>query len=89
MLLTIDLGNTSIKLGLFDNNEELCFSVYDKLQDDYRSLILAFLFRNSKRESDLECVIFSCVVPNLYDKVYTALKSLVEEKKLMESILTK
>ena len=54
MILTVDLGNTSIKLGLFENNEELCFSVYDKLHDDYRSLILSFLFRNSKRETDFE-----------------------------------
>lgn len=84
MLLTIDLGNTSIKLGLFENNEELCFSVYDKLHEDYRSLILSFLFRNNKRENDLECVIFSCVVPNLYDKVYTALKSIVEENKIID-----
>ena len=84
MLLTIDLGNTSIKLGLFEEGKEIGFSLYDKQQDDYRSLIMSFLFRNNRRESDLDYAILSCVVPNVYDKIYTSLKSIIDEKNIID-----
>lgn len=84
MLLTIDLGNTSIKLGLFNENEEVAFAVYDKTQEDYRSLILSFIYRQNLREDVITDAIFSCVVPNLYDRVYTALTSLVSKDRIID-----
>ena len=33
MLLTIDLGNTSLKLGLFDKDEQISFLCIDGIKD--------------------------------------------------------
>ena len=77
MLLTIDLGNTSIKLGVFDEDKLVTFSCFDTKQDDYRSLFLSFLFKANLRTDDIDRAILSCVVPSLWDKVTTALQSIV------------
>lgn len=77
MLLTIDLGNTSLKLGVFHNNENIAFQCFDEYSDDYRSVILSFLFKSNLREDDIDCAIFSCVVPSIYDKMYQTLQSFV------------
>ena len=45
MQLTIDLGNTSTKLGLFDGDLQVSFLCADGVHDNYRSLILSFKIR--------------------------------------------
>ena len=80
MLLTVDLGNTSIKLGVFKEEEQIAFSYFEKNQKDYRALILQFLYKNNLREADIDDAIFSCVVPALYDSVKTALSSIVTNR---------
>ena len=77
MLLTIDLGNTSIKLGVFDEENQIAFSCFDTKQDDYRALILSFIFKANLRIDDIDKAILSCVVPNLWEPVTDALKSIV------------
>lgn len=77
MLLTIDAGNTNIKLGIFKNDELLHLGIFDTYQDDYRSLVLSFLYKNNLREDDLDCAAFSCVVPAIYDKVMGVLENIV------------
>ena len=77
MLLTVDLGNTSIKLGVFDNSKQIAFSCFDVEQEDYRALILSFLFKSNIRTDDISNSILSCVVPSLWDKITAALNSIV------------
>lgn len=77
MLLTVDLGNTSIKLGIFDNNKQVAFACFDGVYDNYRSLILSFIYKSNLREDEIEASILSCVVPSVYDVVYDALESIV------------
>ena len=77
MLLTVDLGNTSIKLGVFDNNKQVAFSCFDGIYDNYRSLILSFIFKSNLREDDITHAILSCVVPSVYDTIYDVLQSIV------------
>ena len=77
MLLTVDLGNTSIKLGIFENSEQKAFSCFDGTYSDYRSLLLTFIFKAGLREDQIDHAIYSCVVPRLYDTVYDAITSIV------------
>lgn len=77
MLLTVDLGNTSIKLGIFKEGKQVAFTCFDGLYDNYRSLMLSFIFKSNFREDDIDTAILSCVVPSVYDTVYDALESIV------------
>ena len=47
MLLTVDLGNTSTKLGLFDNGKEVSFLCVDGLEDNFRSTFLSFIYKSN------------------------------------------
>lgn len=80
MLLTIDLGNTSIKLGVFDDDNLVTFSCFDTYQEDYRSMFLSFLFKANLRTDDIEKAIFSCTVPSLWNKVIMALQGIVKDR---------
>lgn len=77
MLLTVDLGNTSIKIGIFEDSEQKAFACFDGTYDDYRSLLLTFIFKAGFREDQITNAIYSCVVPKLYDIVYDAITSIV------------
>lgn len=77
MLLTVDLGNTSIKLGIFKDSKQIAFSCFDGIYDNYRSLILSFIYKANIREDEIDAAILSCVVPSVYDAVYDALESIV------------
>lgn len=79
MILTVDLGNTSLKLGVFNHSEQVAFACLDEVSDDYRTLIISFLYKSALREDDIEKAIFSCVVPSLYEKMYKALQSIVKD----------
>ena len=84
MLLSVDLGNTSIKLGIFDEGKQVAFSCFDGLNDNYRSLILSFIYKSNLREDDIDTAILSCVVPKIYDTVYEALESIVGEDNILD-----
>lgn len=76
MLLTIDFGNTSIKLGVFDGYELVAFTCLDERPEDYRNAILSFLFKSNLRADCIEDAMLSCVVISEYEKIYTALTSI-------------
>lgn len=63
MLLTIDLGNTSLKLAIFHEDKKLFSGLYESKQDDYGALIKNFLYRNNLSENMLDDCIISSVVP--------------------------
>ena len=77
MLLTIDLGNTSLKLGVFDGENKLAFSTHDTKQSDYAALIKNQLYRSNLKEDLLDDVIISSVVPNLNDVLTKDIHSLI------------
>ena len=77
MILTVDLGNTSTKLGLFDSDKQISFLCVDGLPSDFRSIILSFIYKANQREDAIDKAILSCVVPRVYEEVKNALSSIV------------
>ena len=78
MILTIDLGNTSLKIGVFDGEEKISFGQYDtKSSTDYVALIKNHLYKNNLKESLLEDVIISSVVPKFNANLSSAIVSLI------------
>ena len=84
MLLTVDLGNTSTKLGLFENGEQISFLCHDGRPENYRSLYLSFIFKANLREDDIDKAILSCVVPSVYNDAYEGLVSIVGDRKVID-----
>ena len=69
MLLAVDIGNTNIKLGIFDGDEirvnfHLATHV-DRTADEYAVIILSLLRQNKIETSDIKEGAISCVVPPL------------------------
>ncbi len=84
MLLTVDLGNTNIKFGLYDGNEEVFFAHLTNEQEDYRKVILSLLEENGLTAEVLTDAVVSSVVPRLYKRVLKAVKSFVPADHIME-----
>lgn len=84
MLLTVDLGNTSVKLGIFNQGKQVAFSCFDGIYDNYRSLMLSFIFKSGLREDDIDVAILSCVVPKVYNDAYDALASIAGENNIID-----
>lgn len=63
MLLTIDLGNTCIKFGLFDKERQLAFNFIPTFNQDYRAQMLQFIYKAGVREEMVDDCIISSVVP--------------------------
>lgn len=67
MLLALDIGNTSIHIGLFDGERlsatwRIGVSV-EKMPDEYGVLLLTLLFTRNLRPDDIEACIIGCDVP--------------------------
>lgn len=84
MLLTVDLGNTSTKLGLFESDEQLSFLCVDGIPDNFRSLFLSFIYKANVREDDIDKAILSCVVPSAYNSAFDGLASIVGEDRIVD-----
>lgn len=84
MLLTVDLGNTSVKLGIFNQGKQIAFSCFDGVYDNYRGLMLSFIFKSGLREDDIDTTILSCVVPKVYNDAYDALASIAGENNIID-----
>lgn len=84
MLLTVDLGNTSLKLGLFEKDEQLSFLCIDGICDNYRSAFLSFIYKSNLREDSIDKAMFSCVVPNAYNEARIALEGIVGQDNVID-----
>ena len=84
MLLTIDLGNTSLKLGIFENNEQKSFICLDDVHENYYSTLLQFIFKAGLRQDQIDKAILSCVVPKAYDAIFDALIELVGQENIID-----
>lgn len=70
MLLVIDIGNTNIVFGVYDNNDTLVnhwrlSTAINKTVDEYAILLNSLLYFEKIRLSDIDSAIISCVVPPL------------------------
>ena len=84
MILTVDLGNTSTKIGLFDGDELKSFACIDGISNNYRSLFLSFIYKSNLREDAIDKAILSCVVPRVYDDAFDGLASIVGERNIID-----
>jgi len=69
MILTVDIGNTNVKIGLFDRGE-LCKSFkmstdVKRTSDEYAALLLQLLSHSKIGEKDIGGAIVSSVIPQL------------------------
>ena len=75
MLLTMDVGNTNITLGIFDGDELLATwriaTDVERLPDEYTVIILSLLQHESIAADSVDEAIMACVVPDL-DPVFDA-----------------
>ena len=83
MLLTIDIGNTSIKLAIFHDNEEIAFKYYDGEQNDLKALITSFIFKAQLRQEAIDHAIIASVVPSVDQKVFEALSSFIDKDNII------
>ncbi|HQI57077.1 MAG TPA: type III pantothenate kinase [Syntrophorhabdaceae bacterium] len=69
MLLVIDIGNTNIVFGVFDDeklvNHWRLSTVLNKTVDEYAILLSSLIYFEKIKLSDIESAIISCVVPPL------------------------
>ena len=84
MLLTIDIGNTSVKLAIFHDNEEIAFKFYDGEQNDYKALITSFIFKAQLRQEAIDAAIVASVVPSVNQKVIEALNTFIDKENIID-----
>ncbi|MEG2080338.1 MAG: type III pantothenate kinase [Oscillospiraceae bacterium] len=77
MLLTVDIGNTNITLGIFDNENliyvaRLATEKY-RTDDQYAIELLNIMALNSIKPTDINGAIISSVVPPLTDTIKSAI----------------
>lgn len=70
MMLTIDIGNSSIVTGVYDENDQLAFifriaTTHDKTSDEYAMLLHSFFEQKGCRFNDVTGVIIASVVPTI------------------------
>lgn len=69
MLLTLDVGNTTVTLGLYEREDlraKWQFATEaERLEDEFGVLILSLLRHESLSETDLNGAVIGCIVPHL------------------------
>lgn len=86
MLLAIDLGNTSLKLAIFKEDENIASCIYDSKQDDYGALIKNFLYRNNLSETSIDDCIVSSVVPSSSEKLKIDLENVFNKEPIFYDV---
>jgi type III pantothenate kinase len=87
MLLTIDIGNTNLTLGLYEG-ETLgprwrLATVFDRMPDEYGLQILGLLNHAGRTPADLTGICLASVVPPLTGKVLEACQQYLAQKPLV------
>ncbi|MCC8150809.1 MAG: type III pantothenate kinase [Lachnospiraceae bacterium] len=77
MLLTVDIGNTNITLGVFDGKKlKTTFrmtTIQTRTSDEYGMVICELLFHNEVKVSDITDAIVASVVPNVMHSLTNAI----------------
>lgn len=83
MLLVIDIGNTNITLGLYDDNELLgtyrLTTWFKRTSDEYGFMITHFLQASNVKTSDIDDVIISSVVPKIMHSFTNSIRKYVHK----------
>ncbi len=66
MFLTVDIGNTNIKIAVFEKEKQICFKRFETRQANYR-YYFEELFKENNLYGLVKDAIISCVVPELKD----------------------
>ena len=69
MLLVIDIGNTNITLGIYNENDLIgTYRLTTKMQrtsDEFGLMLLSFLYTSAIKSEDIDDIIISSVVPKI------------------------
>jgi type III pantothenate kinase len=87
MLLTIDIGNTNVTLGLYDG-ETLgphwrLATAYDHMPDEYGLQLVGLLAHSGRRPADLHGICLASVVPPLTGRLIEACQTYLGHKPLV------
>lgn len=89
MLLLLDLGNTNLSVGVYQDRKPVClFKTHtDKLktESEYQELLAQFLLYHQLPLSSFQGAILSSVVPSLTMKISKAVEALLSKKCLIVS----
>lgn len=70
MLLTLDIGNTNVTIGVFDGARTVATwrvaTDHERLADEYAVMLLGLLQTESIAPADVTGAVMSCVVPELH-----------------------
>jgi type III pantothenate kinase len=87
MLLTIDIGNTNLTLGLYQGKELgprwRLATVHDRMPDEYALQFLGLLSHASYRPQDISGICLASVVPPLTGKVVEACQRYFDQDPLV------
>lgn len=81
MLLTIDVGNTNTVMGVFDDKDNILFSVRiatdsTRMADEYTIILLSHLMLNKVDKSEITAAIISSVVPPVTEQMISSVRTL-------------
>ena len=89
MLLTVDIGNTNIALGIMDGDEIVgryrLITKTTRTSDEYGFFLMHFLESSGITEEDIEDVIISSVVPKLMYAFTSAIIKYIHKKPIIVS----
>lgn len=89
MIMTIDVGNTNITVGVFRGDEVVSnFRITTKMprtSDEYGMLLSNLLEQNSISHDDIEDAIIASVVPNVMHSLEGRLSSILASARLLWS----
>lgn len=87
MLLTIDIGNTNITLGLYDSDERAqawrLATVHERMPDEYGLQLLGLLDHAQRAAEHIEGCVLASVVPPLTGTFVEAIKKYVGHEPLV------
>ena len=87
MLLTVDVGNTNIKLAVFKGDKRLFIDRFNTNVGDYDAEIKAF-FQKYGLEEKIDDAIISCVVPNILEMIKLSIKKIIKREPIVVDALS-
>lgn len=82
MILLLDLGNTNLYVGVYQNQALICSfrtdSDLNRSSDMYATLLNNFLTKNNLSPSSFEGAILSSVIPSLTDVIASAVENILQ-----------
>ena len=84
MLLAIDIGNTNITMGIYNNDELISTyrltTKFQRTSDEYGFMLLSFLATAKVTVEDIDDIIMSSVVPKVNYSFTSCIKKYLHKK---------